>query len=393
MRNVGETMRVTKKILIPGITIAVMVAVRLIFAFGPGWYEAEPSLRLPDGDPGAGKLTLTGSACFRAAQQHRGTPCSEPKEAAADAPASERVHALLTRAVFDIDMLDTAKALKEADAAISLDADSAQARHLASRIAMTLGDLDRAEREVRIALRLHPRDPHIGTTYAMLLLARGATREAVGVLNDVISRSPDYLFARSQRAMFFAYLGQCCSRANYKVALDDYDFLIGRTPLDPVLFSQRAAIRLAIGQPEAAIEDLSAALKLAPDRVDLMISRADTYRAAGRDDLAVKDYDSILAEASPGVPLYIMPPDRSAKLLVARAQSLVRLKRFTDAARDVVMAMTAGGKPAILRAQVFLRRHGYPDVPIDGENSTKLRQALAACFGLDACYRPVMQAI
>src|SRR5690242_20381109 len=106
-------MRVTKAILIPGITIAGLVAVSLIFVLGFGWFEAESPLRLPDGDPGAGKLPMTGSACFRAAQEHRGAPCSEPEEAPDDAPVSQRARAHLVRAVFDIKMLDAAKALKE----------------------------------------------------------------------------------------------------------------------------------------------------------------------------------------------------------------------------------------------------------------------------------------
>ena len=138
---------------------------------------------------------------------------------------------------------------------------------------------------------------------------------------------------------------------------------------------------------------MSDAIKLAPGSVDLLISRADAYVALKRDDLAVKDYDAVLADAAPGVPLYVLPGERRAKLLVARAYILVRLHRFDDAVRDVDAAISVGGKPAILRAQILLRRHGFPDVPVDGENSDKLRQALSACFGLEACYQPVMQAI
>ena len=381
----------TRKKAIAGILFVVAVAFKV--AFFLSHTDFGPSIRLPASDGDAGKLLLTASPCYFAAQQHRGKPCEEPKAAPADAAVADRVFADLNRAVFDIEMQQPEQALKETGAALALDGDNADARHLAARLAYTLLDIDRAEREIIIARRLKPHDPRIGTTYADILIARRANREAVGVFDDVIRSHPDYLFAREERATLFTHLGQCCARGNYRVALDDYEYLIRHKAPDPVLLAKRAAINLAVGETKLAAADLSAALQLVPDRVDLLIERAQAYAKLGQDESAVKDYDAILADAAPGTPLHAMPDNKRARLLVQRAQSLVELKRFADAVKDAVAAMSVGGKAAILRAEILLRRHGFPDVPIDGENSATLRQALGACFGLKTCYQPVIHAI
>ncbi|MBI1202083.1 MAG: hypothetical protein GC182_06185 [Rhodopseudomonas sp.] len=348
---------------------------------------------LPINDPGAARLSPGVSDCYRASLQPGGKQCAEPALAAADASASDRVAAYLARAVFDIEMDKAQQALPEVDAALSVDADNVGARHLAARICLTIGDVDRAEREISIARRLAPNDPAIGTTYAAILIARQANREAVGVYDDIIRRHPNYLFARDQRAVLFTYLGECCARGNYSVALADLDYLIRHAAPNAELLARRAGVLAAVGKPADAVDDLTAAMRIGPDGELLKTSRAEYYARLGRDDLAVKDYDAVLAEASPGEPLYHFMPEQWTKLLVGRAFSLVRLNRLDDAANDVVKAIAVGGKPAILRAQVMLRRHGFPDVPINGQDSPKLRQALSACFGLMSCYQPVMHAI
>ena len=382
-------MTITK--VIAGLAVAAAAAVAIVVFLNRD--DASPAIPMPAGDPGAGKFLTTVSPCYLAAQRQGGKRCEEPKPAAANASRHDRMSAYLKRAVFDLEMSQPEKAQKEADAALALDGDNAELRHFAARIAFTHYDVDRAEREIVIAHRLKPHDPRIGTTYAEILIARRANREAVGVFDDVIRSHPDYLFAREERATLFTYLGQCCARGNYLVALEDYEYLIRHKAPDPVLLAKRAAINLAVGETKLAAADLSAALQLVPDRVDLLIERAQAYAKLGQDESAVKDYDAILADAAPGTPLHAMPDNKRARLLVQRAQSLVELKRFADAVKDAVAAMSVGGKAAILRAEILLRRHGFPDVPIDGENSATLRQALGACFGLKTCYQPVIHAI
>jgi hypothetical protein len=94
-----------------------------------------------------------------------------------------------------------------------------------------------------------------------------------------------------------------------------------------------------------------------------------------------------------GAPVHVTLDNERAKLLTGRAFSYVRLRRFEDAANDVVAAISIGGTQAILRHQVLLRRSGFPEVPLDGHDSPNLRRALIACFGLDACSQAIRKSI
>ena len=177
------------KRLVVGLAVVAIVAVRVALFFGH--YDSGPSIKLPVNDPGAGPLPMNLSACYIAAHRHQGEPCARAEIGRRRRRIADRVAAYLDRAVFDIDMQEPEQALKETDAAIALDGDNAEARHLAARICLTLFDLNRADREITIARRLKSHDPRIETTYAAVLIGRRANREAVGVLDDVIRRYPD----------------------------------------------------------------------------------------------------------------------------------------------------------------------------------------------------------
>ena len=155
---------------------------------------------------------------------------------------------------------------------------------------------------------------------------------------------------------------------------------------------QRSETFLALGKPQSAAADLSAALKIEPNQFMLTIARADADAAAGLGELALRDYDSVLT-MDRGVPLYVMFDNDRAKLLAKPANVYIQLKCFDDAAHDMVTAIGLGGVPAILRAQVLLRRNGFADVPLDGHDPPQLRQALTACFALDVCFQSIMRAI
>jgi hypothetical protein len=69
----------------------------------------------------------------------------------------------------------------------------------------------------------------------------------------------------------------------------------------------------------------------------------------------------------------------------------VHLKRFADAAAEMASALNTGGKPAVLRAQIFLRHNGFPQTPLDGRDSDGLRESLQACFGLNSCFQRISE--
>jgi hypothetical protein len=59
----------------------------------------------------------------------------------------------------------------------------------------------------------------------------------------------------------------------------------------------------------------------------------------------------------------------------------------------MIRSIEQGGKSSVLRAEVFLRANGFPDVGLDGKESETLRRALTACFGLNGCFDRIRRAI
>ena len=330
-------------------------------------------------DPDAGPLHGQPSACFLAAVNKSAKQCPVPDVKAGNAAL------FLARARFFIGMQEFDKALADVDAALAITPNDIEARHLAGRIAQTIGNHERAEQEF-VALRKHkPDDPRINTSYAVMLSGK-ANGQALRILTHVIEKNPDYLFARWERARLYSQLGVCCTIEYFVPAVADFAFLIQNTPPNATLRSMRANALSRLGHDKEAVVDLTVALELAPGRSDLLQSRAKASAAAGFHELTVKDLDALL-EMQGNTPIYAMFENDRAKLLMDRAAALVELARFSDAAKDAIAAVSLGGKRAVLRAQLMLRRHGFPDIPVDGQASDALRQGLSACFALKACYQ------
>ena len=99
------------------------------------------------GDLGAGPVAMRITSCLLAAKAHQGTPCKEP-QVRDDGTAAEQVDDRLARARYFIDLEDLPAAMVETDAAIAADPNAAAAHHLAARLALTMFDKARAEREI-----------------------------------------------------------------------------------------------------------------------------------------------------------------------------------------------------------------------------------------------------
>jgi tetratricopeptide (TPR) repeat protein len=283
-----------------------------------------------------------------------------------------------------MEMEQNDKALADVDAALAIDGNDAAAHHLAGRLALTLFDIERADKEIVAARRLKPNDQKIETSYAIVLMGRGANQEAKHILSDVIAQNPRYLYPRLQRAQVNVNLAECCWTGYWKPALADYNMLVYRAGPKAPLLAARAHVLLALGQPKEAADDLSAALRTAPNRSDLIRDRAKAYAMEGKYEDALGEFDALLEEQG-GAPVHPMFGNNRARVLMDRANVLFDMHRYEDATKDAVASVTAGGKPAVLRAQIMLRRHGFSDLPLDGQISDRMRQALSACFGLQSC--------
>lgn len=335
-------------------------------------------------DAGAGPIKMRVTKCLVANKSHSGTPCPEPQLSAGGNQA-QQIASHLARAWYFIDMQDLKRARSEADAILAIDPKDLQARHLSARISLTLADIPRAEADLDLARKQAPEDPDLHATYAKLLQYRPADTESLREFLAVVQKHPSHLYAREEAAQLLM------KSREYRVALANFNYLIEHKPSGE-LFVQRAQAFLALGQPQSAAADFSSALVLDPENYILLVSRAEAYALAQQDEPAVKDFNSLLAIVD-GTPHYALGNADRAKLLAERARSLARLHRFADAADDMMEALSIGGSSAILRAQVFLRRNGFPEVPIDGKDAPVLRQAISACFNLNACFQGIMQSI
>ena len=357
------------------------IAVLAILAAG-GAHAMEANSR--EADAGAGPIRMRITKCLVANKSHEGTPCPEPQVSSNSSPA-EQIASHIARAWYFIDMQNLKQARAEADAALEIDPKDVKARHLSARISLALADMPRAEADLDLARKEAPADPDIHATYAKLLQYRPADTESLREFLAIIQKYPSHLYARQEAAQLCVKFGQL------PIALVNFTYLIEHKP-DADLFTRRAEVFVALGQPQLAATDYSSALVLNPESYVLLVARANAYMLAKQNELAVRDLDSLL-KIIDGKPHYALGNADRAKLLAMRARNLVNLRRSKEAAGDMMEALSIGGNTAILRAQVFLRRHGFPELPIDGKDASALRDAITSCFSLDVCFQGIIQGI
>lgn len=129
------------------------------------------------------------------------------------------------------------------------------------------------------------------------------------------------------------------------------------------------------------------------ERSKALFIRGQGYHRTRKLDDARRDYDAALKLTPNDDAIY---PERSSAamfgdLYLQRAILLVEIGRTDDAMRDLDSIGAIGGPRAVLRLQVYLRGHGFSDVPIDGKRSQILDDAIKACFVNKACGRGLTQ--
>jgi tetratricopeptide (TPR) repeat protein len=330
--------------------------------------------------PSSGLVLVHSNPCLMAKYGH-GQPCQVP--ALPDTTDTLQIaEANLRRAKFFIDLDDLPQALRETDAALLLDRGNVAIRHLAARLAMSTGDYPRAERDIAEAIQQAPADADIAASHATLLELQQRPEEALGIYNAVLAEHPDHAFSRQARAKLLLTKGRPDQ------AVIDLNVLLSGDDPDSTLLSLRASAYLQMAKPELAIADYSKALAQRPRQLDLLMDRAVAYALADNVTAALSDYEKVLGPIG-ATPRYAIGGIELAKYRTQRAFLLVHQKHFMDAASEMAEALNAGGKSALLRTQILLRRNGFPQTPLDGRDSSELRQSLEACFGLNACFQKI----
>jgi predicted Zn-dependent protease len=238
-----------------------------------------------------------------------------------------------------------------------------------------------AEREFAIALQQRPDDANIQASNATRLLLVNPM-EALDAFDKIVSAHPEHRYSRESRAKLLMQVGRA------EDAIVDLDFLLAGDQHDVNLLTLRANAGIVAGHVKQAVADLTEALKQFPGRYDLVSARAVANEILGDDKAALADYETLLGPIG-GRSNYAIGGEQLAKFRMQRAFVSVRLKRFDDAAVEAVNALGAGGRRSFLRAQVFLRQNGFPEIPLDGQPSEDLRKAMQACMGLNSCFEKI----
>jgi tetratricopeptide (TPR) repeat protein len=352
-----------------------IVAIIAPLAIAPAASAAEPAAQ-------SGVIAVRSNPCLLAKYGH-GQPCKVPL-LPQTTDRSQLVAAHLARAQLFIDTAELPEALRETDAALALDPNNAAMRHLAARLAMSTGDFVRAARDIALARQQSPDDANIAASNAALMELQQNPDTALDAFSEILARHPDHAFSRLARAKLLL------SMAQPQNAIADLDVLLADDGTDSALLPLRATAYLQINEPERAIADYTKALAEHPEQLELVTGRATAAMLAGDDNAALADFDTILGPVG-GASRYALGGDQLAKYRTQRAFIFVHLKRFADAAAEMANALDAGGRPAVLRAQIFLRHNGFPQTPLDGRDSDGLRESLQACFGLNSCFERISE--
>ena len=277
------------------------------------------------------------------------------------------------------------EARQELESVIALQPGSAEAHHLAARVAITAYDdlrdpslLAVATAHLKLARALAPKDADVAVTGAFLVYLRGQHEDAIAAYGAAIAMQPDHAFALGQRAMLHAAKGRL------DLALEDYDQAIRSAPQDVVLRHGRADVLIALERPSPALEDLTMIIQSDPRDFLAYVKRAGVHRRLGRLEAALADLTTLIAGPNGAMP-FATAGDQLAGFFMQRAMVLSDLRRNAEAARDMLQSVQLGGKSKILRLQVYLRQHGHPDVALDGVASGELATAVEACFAKQQC--------
>jgi len=173
-------------------------------------------------------------------------------------------------------------AIEQYEQITKLDPDSVDDHLLLGRLYRLNNDLQKAEGELKTAIKIDPSSEESVTTLAMLYTDEGDTSHALKVLSSI----PDS--ARS--AKLYAALGAAYEqRKDYKNAIDSYKhaIVLDRDNLDAI--RGLAENLLNDGQLDASLEQYKVIADSNPEDAQTYVRIAEIYRRQGKFDLALEN--------------------------------------------------------------------------------------------------------
>jgi tetratricopeptide (TPR) repeat protein len=218
-------------------------------------------------------------------------------------------------------------------------------------------DLQKAENELKLAVKLDPDSEEAVTTLALLYTDEGDTARALQVLSSV----PD----TSRSAKLYAALGATYEqRKDYKAAIDAYKhaIMLDRDNLDAI--RGLAENLLNDGQTDAALEQFKVIADANPEDAQTYLRISEIYRRQGKYDDAL---DS-LKKAQAMVPDLIEVPYNIAVVYEAQGRYDDAVKILQDLIKKTEKAESASSQSDRNNRGIFIERLGM--IYRDQENYT-----------------------
>ncbi|CAI8339681.1 MAG: Uncharacterised protein [Hyphomonas sp. TMED17] len=140
---------------------------------------------------------------------------------------------------------------------------------------------------------------------AMALISMGRVREGATRL-EALANAPDPI-ALNQRIHYMTQAGNAWLSANYpEAAITAFSTALRLQSSDPFIYVDRAAAYFTIGNWALGLNDLDAALSLAPDLTDARALRARAYLKTEALESAKADIDQLLIVAPENIEFLLL---------------------------------------------------------------------------------------
>ncbi len=288
-------------------------------------------------------------------------------------------------------------AIDQYEQIVKLDPDSVDDHLLLGRLYRLNNDMQKAEGELKTAIKLDPSSEEAVTTLAMLYTDEGDTGHALKVLSSI----PDS--ARS--AKLYSALGAAYEqRKDYKdaidaykhaivldrdnldairglaenllndgqldAALEQYKVIADSNPEDAQTYVRIAEIYRRQGKYDQALENLKRADTLVPDTMDVPYSMAAVYQAQGRYDDAIKLLQDLLKKTDKSDAGTSQADRNNRAIFVERLGMIYReQENYTAAVETFRKMLTLGDENA---------RSGYQEIIDTYREAKQWPQATAA---------------
>src|ERR1700678_137675 len=160
-------------------------------------------------------------------------------------------------------------------------AQARKARHLEKGQAfLAAGNFEKARIEFRNALQIAPNDSVARYENGVADEKLGNPREAAQFYQGALDSNPDNTLARANLGRMFLFAGA------RERALETIKPSLAKHPDDASLLTVRAAARIQLKDPDAALADAERAVQLAPTSEDAVAVLAGIYRSRNESDKA-----------------------------------------------------------------------------------------------------------